>query len=78
MAKYTPTSTTWYADDDKHSVSVNSSGHWTLWRGAEEIGSDHTRPARRFEHGMAYGEQKVIGYLVLREHGLTPIPMTGD
>lgn len=78
MAKYTPTSTQWYADDHKHSVSVNSSGHWTLWRGAEEIDSDFTRPSRKFEHGMTYGEQKVIGYHVLREHELTPIKLTGD
>lgn len=78
MAKYTPTSTQWYANDHKHSVSVNSSGHWTLWRGIEEIESDFTRPSREFKDGMTYDEQKVIGYQVLREHELTPNKMTGD
>lgn len=78
MARYTPTSTQWYADDHKHSVSVNSSGHWTLWRETVEVDSDFSLPNRPFEKGMTYDEQKAIGYRVLAEHGLQHIKLSDE
>lgn len=69
-----PTSTTWHADDGVHSVTVDGSGNWVLWRDTEQIDSDDSKPTRPSEYRISAKAHKMIGHSRLRGHGFKPMP----